>query len=146
MGWDPGSWGPEVPAPPGGPPPRAVGDRGPPPGTPPAPRTRPETPPGAGGFRAGHPGAAGPPRGGQKTPKKGGFLPPPGGVQKRGKMPPKKRELIVRLFGRGFCTFRGGCNFGGFFAPQKSGISRHPPRGRAPWRGAPPLPRPPPPP
>src|SRR3990167_9056444 len=128
MGWDPGSWGPEVSDPPGGPPAPAVGDRGPPPGPPPAPRTRPETPPGLGGSGRVTRGRPDPP-GGSKTPKKGGFLPPPGGVQKRGKMPPKKRELIVRLFGRGFCTFRGGCSFGGFFAPQNREYPDTPPGG-----------------
>ena len=58
--------------------------------------------------------------------KKRGFLAPPGGVQKPQICPRKKRKLIVRLFGRGFCIL------GGFRAPgkrgYKTGCFRDPPR------------------
>src|SRR3990167_873819 len=101
-GWDPGSWGPEVSEPPGGPPTPAVGDRGSPPGTPPPPPTPTPSPPPRGvlspGARARGKGEAaqeGPAatrHGGsrQKPRKEPVVLPQAGGGAKTGKMPPKK--------------------------------------------------------
>ena len=133
MGWDPGSWVRKFPNPRADPPPRRSGTAGPPRGPPPPPGPGRRPPPGRGGSGRVTRGRPDPPGGVKKPPKKGVFYPPRGGA-KTGKMPPKKRELIVRLFGRGFCTFRGGCNFGGILPPE---IREYPgtPPGGAPGGG-----------
>ena len=106
------------------------GGGGPPGGSPPDPRFPGGHPPAGPRGWLGlvrHPGGT---AGGTPPPvlgvKKRGFLAPPGGVQKPQICPRKKRKLIVRLFGRGFCIL------GGFRAPgkrgYKTGCFRDPPR------------------